>query len=45
MAGRERVLVVDDDRAHLDLAEEIIGEHFDVMLAVSGVHALDILQD
>lgn len=38
------ILVVDDDRMILDIAEELIGEFFDVALATSGEHALDILR-
>jgi len=43
MYERSRILVVDDDRALLDIAEETIGDSFDVMLAVSGKQALEIL--
>ena len=45
MHSRDRILVIDDDLAHLDMAEEIISEYYDVMLAVNGTQALSILQD
>ena len=45
MHSRDRIMVIDDDLAHLDIAEEIISEYFDVMLAVSGAQALSILHD
>ena len=43
MGKRSRILVVDDDCALLDIAEEIIGDCYDVILAQSGVQALEIL--
>ena len=44
MDGKRRIMVVDDDRTHLDMAEEVIGDCYDVTLAASGEQALDILR-
>jgi len=44
MAEKSRILVVDDDRTHLDMAETVIGDSYDVTLAVSGARALELLQ-
>jgi len=43
MGERGRILVVDDDRTLLEMAEEIIGDDYDVALAESGEQALEIL--
>ena len=45
MQSRDRILVIDDGHVHLGMAEEIISEQFDVMLASSGDQALSILND
>lgn len=38
------ILVVDDDRMILDIAEDVIGEYYDVTLAASGESALETLR-
>ena len=45
MQSRDRVLVIDDDLVHLGMAEEILSEYLDVMLAFSGDQALSMLND
>ena len=44
MDDRSLILVVDDDHMILNVAEEVIGEQYDVVLAVSGEHALETLR-
>ncbi len=44
MDERSRMLVIDDDRTHLDMVEVMIGETYDVMPAASGEAALALLR-
>jgi DNA-binding response OmpR family regulator len=37
-------MVIDDDRTHLDMAEEVMGELFEVTLADSGAQALSLVR-
>ena len=45
MDERSLILVVDDDRMILDIAEEEIGGHYDVVLAQSGIRAIELLEN
>ncbi|MDR1642138.1 MAG: DNA-binding response regulator [Clostridiales bacterium] len=45
MSERSLIMVVDDDRALLDMAEKAIGDDYDVTLALSGAQALKILSN
>ena len=45
MKEKSCIMVVDDDRATLCMVEETLNEYYDVMLALSGVHALNILNN
>ena len=44
MKEKECIMVVDDDRTNLCMTEEALIEHYDVILALSGAQALDVLQ-
>jgi DNA-binding NarL/FixJ family response regulator len=44
MEEKSRIMVVDDDRTLLDMAEEVFSEDYDVTLVVSGKQALEILK-
>ena len=44
MIERARIMMVDDDLAMLDMAELVISDVYDVILATSGQQALDLLK-
>ena len=44
MDEKSRILAVDDDRALLDMTEEMISNRYDVSLATSGAQALELLR-
>ena len=45
MKDKSCIMAVDDDKATLCMVEETLAEYYDVMLALSGTHALDILNN
>ena len=44
MSERARIMIVDDDFAMLEMAELVMSEFFDVVLAASGKQALELLE-